>query len=136
LGRSGRPADGTARLLDYQELTSPVVVADVCVGPSADVNGAARQATFSALIDLQNHDISDATLSRHVKELESAGRIEIIRGGKFTSLVAQWDALIAYINRRSDAGSVKTNILRALASTPRRPVYWGPMLVFPCIFGG
>ena len=31
------PADGTARLLDYQELTSPIVDADVRLGPEAEV---------------------------------------------------------------------------------------------------
>jgi hypothetical protein len=31
------PADGTARLLDYQELTSPIVDADVRFGPRADI---------------------------------------------------------------------------------------------------
>jgi hypothetical protein len=31
------PADGTARPLDYQELTSPTVEADVRLGPEAEV---------------------------------------------------------------------------------------------------
>jgi hypothetical protein len=34
------PADGTARLLDYQELTSSIVDADIRLGPEADVRGA------------------------------------------------------------------------------------------------
>ena len=32
------PVDVTARLLDYQEPTSPIVVADVRLGPEADMS--------------------------------------------------------------------------------------------------
>ena len=64
--------------------------------------GGCEEGATACRVILEKQDISPATLSHHLKELETADLIETSRDGKFVLVRIKRDVLRAYLDRLSE----------------------------------
>ncbi|MFG1425078.1 ArsR/SmtB family transcription factor [Roseixanthobacter glucoisosaccharinicivorans] len=64
-----------------------------------EIGAAGAQLACTALAEC--HSVSAATISHHLKELETAGLVDIVREGKFAKLILRRDVLSAYLEQLS-----------------------------------
>ena len=64
--------------------------------------GGCTEGTLACRLILEKQDITPATLSHHLKELETANLIETSRDGKFVLVSVKRDVLRAYVQQLSE----------------------------------